>query len=396
MRIHGVLSVFMVMSVAVSCSSGGGDPSYPDTICTPGAVMCFANYLGTCKESGKSWDMFRCGPIQYCDSGSCRTRACTPPGKNKCTDANNAVLCADNGSSKDTLSCGLEEKCFAGACLPVPCDAGNTICEFDSLVRCTGGSWEVEACPPAQACKDDTCTSLSCTPEEARCATEKVAILCSNNGTDWIQTQCTEMEHCVDGFCFPIVADPLPEPQPDAVEGKDSWGKFDLPDLAGLEVMEDFPTQDAFTPGLNQALINGTEVKFTQMHDADWIAGDQMLMINLMSKKMDAVPFPEVEDERHNIEIRIKGIVDGQVGSFACEDASTYVVQVWYRYGKYPQGHEDCNKFDYQAVSCAVVLEDFGGVGGRIKGTFDNVTLDDCMGDGTSVHIAGGVFDVER
>ncbi|NOZ02568.1 MAG: hypothetical protein GXP54_11855 [Deltaproteobacteria bacterium] len=382
---------------AAACSSGGGNgTTLPDTICTAGEARCFANYLGTCGESGKKWDLISCGASQYCDQGACRTRACAPPGKGSCTDDATAARCNDNGSFKDTIPCEDGLKCYAGACLSQTCNAGVTRCEYDTLVTCTGGGWKVEPCPDEKVCKDDACVDRACTPEEARCATDSVAILCNITGTEWIQTPCKPDEECQSGFCFPRVANPPVEPVPDAVQLEDTWGKLELPDMSGKEILEEMPKQEIYVPGQNKATINGTEVKFLQMHDSNWISADQMLMINLISKSMDGVPFPDVEDAKHNIEIRLKGIVEGQLGEFACEDPSTYTVQLWYRYGKYPQGDEDCKNYDYQGTACAVVIEEFGVPFGKIVGTFDNVQLEDCKGDGTTVQITGGMFDVER
>ncbi|MBL6975006.1 MAG: hypothetical protein ISR64_04680 [Deltaproteobacteria bacterium] len=385
----------LVPAFVLSCSSGDGGHQYPETLCEPGDVQCFSNYLGTCQATGKGWDLFSCGASQYCDLGACRTRACSPPGKAECKDEFTSAQCNDIGSAKDTTACGVDQKCFGGACLRVPCEAGLTRCEYQDLITCTGGTWKVDSCPAGQACKADVCAPQVCTPEEARCATDAVAILCNLNGTDWTQTPCPQNQHCVNGFCFPIVANPPPEPVPDVPAIEDGWGQIELPDVPTPEYIEELPSTDVFIPGQNKAMINGSEVKFLQLHDSDWIAADQMLMINLMSKKMDAVPFPEVEDARHNVEIRITGIVEGQLGSFACDEATTYTVQVWYRYGKYAQG-EECKDFDYQGTTCAVVLEEFGVPFGRIVGTFDNVELQDCKADGTTVQITGGLFDVER
>lgn len=386
----------LLLAIFLSCSSGGGNVEYPETICTTGDVSCFGNYLGTCSTTGKKWDLLSCGASQYCDLGSCRTRACSPPGKGDCKDDGTATRCNDNGSAKETTTCGSDQKCYAGACLRVPCDAGLTRCEYDTLIQCTGGDWKVEACPAGKMCKDNACIDQACTPEEARCATDSVAILCNLTGTDWIQTPCLAEEKCSDGFCFPRVTNPPPEPVPDAAVGKDLWGVVELPDLTGKEYIEELPKQEVYIPGQNKAVINGSEVLFLQLHDSDWISADQMLMINLISKKMDGIPFPEVEDARHNLEIRITGIVEGQLGNFACEDPSTYTVQFWYRYGKYSQGDEQCKDFDYQATVCALVIEEFGVPTGKIVGSFDNVEMQDCKADGTTVQITGGLFDVER
>jgi len=234
-----------------------------------------------------------------------------------------------------------------------------------------------------------------CTPEEAKCATDHVANICNLNGTDWSQTACLANEHCVDGFCFPIVANPPPEPVPDAVDKEDAWGQADVPDVLTAEYLEELPSNDVIITGQNKAVINGSEVQFLQLHDADWLVADQLLMINLISEKMDDIPFPGTKDVRHNLEIRLTGIAGGQMGNFTCGNPSPYSVQIWYRYGKYPQGDEQCKDFDYQATACLLTIEEFGVPVGKIIGSFDDVVMQDCKSDGTTVQITSGLFDVE-
>lgn len=394
---------------AWGCKSGDAAWTPPETICSPGATRCFGNYVGTCAESGKSWDLVFCGTTQYCDQAQCRTRACAP-GSAGCDGDLAGWTCDVNGASRIPFACkATGEQCIGGKCLPVPCGAGETECLADAIWTCTGGGWESTPCAADEACANGACTRRICIPGEARCGNEKAAGTCNDSGTDWVPAYCGEHEVCTNGFCFEEVAQP---PAPDAVaDAGDDVPAGDGEDAAGEagdggieEPREDLPQIEAITPGVNKAVINGVEVKFLDFRSVNWILGQEvqpgqvtpnLLMITLHSKRVD-VP-GTLPDSRHMLEIRISGdsLLEGQTGTFRCEEVSDYTVEIWHRYGKYPQG-EKCKDFDYEAETCLIVIEEFGPVGGRVKGTFTNASLVDCQQDGTKVTITDGVFDIER
>jgi len=297
--------------------------------------------------------------------------------------------------------CKEGQKCADGQCLDLPCGAGETRCVFETLWTCTGGDWQAAKCPTGQACLKDACAEKVCNPGTASCGNEKVAGTCNATGTDWEKTLCGEHEHCSDGFCFEEVANPpaRPEPSPDVPGPGDAvGGDTGGADKPGTEAREELPQAEVVTPGENKATIDGVEVQFLTMHDADFVSsgqeGSMMLLVTLITKKVD-IPntLPNV---KHTIELRIAGILEGQVGTFKCEDVSTYTAAVYYRYGKYPQG-EKCKDFDYEADTCTITLEEFGPAdGGHVRGTFTNVHLVDCQQDGTTHTITDGVFDAIR
>ena len=383
--------------LATACKKDSGGPTYPETFCSPGETRCLENYQATCGDDGKAWNTVFCGANQFCEAGACKARACTPAGKSECVDAATLAQCSDNGGSRSTVACGAKEACVGGACVASPCNAGDTKCVFDTLVTCTGGGWTAQACGAGQACKGNACAPKACPPEEARCATERVAILCNLTGTDFLQTPCAAKDHCVDGFCVPIVANP-PEPVPDTslpdVPAPVDPGPEAKTDSHVPDVLEELPLPEVSIPGENKATVDGVTVEFYLMHDANWISKDSNLMINLMSSKMDGVGLSP-DGSKHNLEIHVIGITEGQVGTFKCAEASTASVSFWYRWGKYTQG-EECKDFDYAAETCTVTLEKFDAKGGKVEGTFTNVKLIDCKKDGTEVKIENGVFSAER
>lgn len=377
--------------LAACGSSGGG---LPDTICDPGALRCFGNYRATCDSTGKTWNFATCGSAQYCDAGSCKPRACIPP-KGQCAGTGSVSTCNENGSALSTAACETGTMCYGGTCIETPCPAGKTECVVDSLLTCTGGAWTVAPCGDGKGCKDGACVARECTPEEGRCAsdgTRDVGGVCALDGMSWQATPCKSNEHCVSGYCIPLAKD-MPVPTIDVPGDAAGEGVAeDAADATEPEPREDLPTVEAFVPTQNAALINGTEVKFSQLHDADWIVDQQALLITLKSKKLADVP-GTMADATHTIEMRVVGIVEGQTGTFKCEDASTAAVSLWYRFGKYPQG-DDCKDYDFAATACTVTIESFGT--DRVVGTFTDATLVDCKEDGTTVTVTNGAFDAQR
>jgi hypothetical protein len=385
-----ILTVLAALAAALpSCSKDGGAFVAPETICTSGATKCFGNYSATCTDDGKAWDLVFCGAAQYCDDGQCRSRGCTPAGRNSCVDDGTQSRCPENGVASVQVKCAAGTSCQGGECLASPCDAGTVKCVYATRYTCTGGGWTVEACPKDQACDGDACVPTVCEPEAAQCSGEDYSGVCNANGTGRVVTACAKpKEHCLDGFCQPVVANP---PVPDDAFEAAGW---DLPPVEGLEdgvepePREDLPVSDLFTPGLNKATINGTTITFSLSHDANWVVNDKMLMINLISKKLE---IEGIGTFSHNLEIRLAGIEEGQVGTFKCEDAASYGVQFWYRYGKYQQG-EKCKDFDYEGHVCTVVVTAWDA--DHVAGTFTDAELVDCQQDGTTVTVTDGQFDV--
>lgn len=404
-------ALFVVALFITNCSSSKGakETPLPETICNPSETKCFGNYVGTCKQDGKGWAFAPCFPNHYCKeiSGSaiCDVRACTPPGSARCSpDRRTAYKCSADGSTEIPTQCKEGEECWGGECRPVPCDAGDQYCVYDGEVTCTGGGWEESKCSKNEKekkacgcggqetiCAGSKCIVQICTPEETVCDNATRSKTCNLTGTQWIFTECTKDSECREGFCQKKVANP-PEPVPEVIEPEPKEEVIE--DLPPQEPKEDLPKPEVITPGVNKANVNGVEVKFWQLADANWVSADQRLMINLYSKKVDGVPGVP-DGSSHKLEIRIVGIEEGQVGTFTCEGIEGAAVEFWYRWGKYQQG-EKCKDFDYQGAKCTVTLEEFGPVGGKVKGTFDNAVLIDCMQDGTQIEITDGVFEVIR
>ena len=425
MRSVALILAWVAMFPAVSCKTSASGPV--DSVCTPGQALCLGNHAATCQDNGKLWDVVFCGATQYCDGGSCQGRGCTPPGKGSCVDTTTADQCPGNGAASAQVACKNGQQCFGGECLPAPCDAGTTKCLYDQLATCTGGGWDVQPCGKSQACKGDACAAKVCEPESAACQIQyncstadcpqpgspfeplayfaahpsctgciaSFAGLCNSTGTDRTVTACNSDENCYGGFCFKIVSNPpLPEETtPDVLEPVDGVAP-ELVDGVLVEAREELPQVEAYTPGANQATINGTVVKFALEHDATWVVADAQLMLNLVSKAIEVQGIPG--QYQQSLEIRLKGVVEGQLGTFKCEDVSSVGVEFWYRYGKYAQGQK-CKDFDYEGKTCTVNILEFGPAdGGRIRGTFTDASLTDCQQDGTTVTVTDGTFDVGR
>lgn len=384
--------VTVVLAISVVFGACNSDNAFtpPETICQPGSTKCFGNYSATCSADGKAFELVFCGYAQYCDQGLCRPRGCTPIGKKTCADEETVIVCPENGVASYETKCASGTTCIAGECLSSPCDAGTVICAFDTKLTCTGGGWDVEPCPSGYVCKGDECVKKVCQPEVAECSGEEFSGVCNIYGTDRIVTKCDlPKEHCLDGFCQPVVANP--PSQQDVIEVV-TPDVLDVPQAEAdiTEIKEELPSPEITPPKENKALINGTEVKFILAHDANWVVADKMLMINLMSKRTEV---EGIGNYMHNLEIRIIGVEEGQVGTFRCEDVSTYGVQFWYRYGKYQQG-EKCKDFDYEGQTCTVVIAEWNAE--HVAGTFTDAHLVDCQQDGTFVSVTDGVFDVTR
>lgn len=365
-------------ALLLGCTSGGGKGEVKciDKLCDQGSVKCFGNYQAACSDDGRKWILTPCGQSNYCSAGICLPRACALPGKKKCLSKEEVSVCSEDGATMSSFICLPGEVCVAGECRSDKCDEGDGFCNFDVSVKCEAGHWVEVPCPEGNACQKDgsDCAKKVCAPEEAKCEAN-FSKVCSANGAFYSTTECKNDEHCLDGFCQKIVC---PLPQDDLFEAGEVVEE--IPEVEEVEDILDIEIPELEPVTIAKATINGEEIVFNTYKDAIYKVEDARLQITLVKGTK-------------TIELYVIGIEENQLGQFKCEE-STPETRIWYRFGKYPQG-SPCKDFDYAATECLLVIDEFGPVGGYVKGSFSG-SLADCIDPNDKMDLTDGLFTVKR
>jgi hypothetical protein len=382
--------ILICISALLNCSSEkkNSNKCY-ETICTSGQVKCSSNYLAICAADGKKWNMTFCGKNSFCENGECRKRVCTPPGSSSCKTIDKFEQCSEDGSVKNVISCEKEMKCAGGICVTKECSSGDKTCGFESVLECDtskGGYFETKCNTPDETgkfCdeKSPSCVKKLCEPEKAECFGAFASRVCNIYGTAFTETQCAWDEECVEGFCQKKSCKPVSEEAETAEVVSDKIEDAAAePEELIYEFISELEIQEMEEPLVAKMNLDGTEINFTTSKDANFVVKDMDLMINLYKGTK-------------SLEIHVQGLAEGQVDEFSCEDTSSYNTFMWWREGKYPQGV--CKDYDYTTLSCTVTLDEFGAVGGHVKGTFSGVLMD-CQDPDDQKTITDGVFNVIR
>lgn len=383
------------MSFLITCKGGGKNSQCVEKACNKGETKCFGNYIGVCDNSEKKYNISFCGSGYNCEKGECEARGCYPPAKKECLSETKSFLCSEDGKAKIDIPCTEDEICKEGVCILKKCEKGKKICGYNALIACKedGSSWDVSKCKEDESCNEKTlkCEKRLCQPEKARCIDEKTSKICKLDGLGEFIIKCGSAEHCVDGFCQPLVCEVKPDIIVKDIEVIDGV----LLDGEEIEVIE----EDKILPELEQPSIakvimdggkglaveggsfSNEEVNFTSYKSAEYAYKVQQKMNALVLNFTKGLV---------TLEIYIYGIGLGELGKFICEGGE-YETYFWLRAGKYtPEKSKD---YDYKSISCEVTIEEFGKLGGRVKGKFSG-TLQDAF-DESQITLKDGLFNVK-
>lgn len=403
-----VLSCFCITAMAlfVTCGSKSEGQSsnqknkcvetLPD--CDKGPV-CVGRYVRTCSEDKKHYIYQYCYG-QTCQNGACNTAACLEPGKSECTGPDSLTKCLETMTQKAPLTCNESKTCVAGVCVPTSCNVGEKMCGWKAVLTCNDdkSSWTVEQCEDDEFCDPDT---VVCVAQDKFCLDNPLGAYCLDLSTSMqcdylgraVPFQCEGDEVCIEGFCQKracgiVYEKPESSDLADTADvlsdGADAEiGELILPETT---IPDDLPPPDVPGPEppkkawvtINGGQFEMEKIKFTSNKKANYVWKDKDLQIN-MAKGVFV------------LEIHLANIEEGVVGSFSSEEPGSVNIWIWFNDGTTDQTQI---QWKYQSSAYEVTLDEFGPVGGRVKGTFAGI-LEDQTG-GPSLELIDGYFDIPR
>ncbi len=206
----------LVLWAALTTACGGAagviDPSdLADTrtaggVCLPGAAVCNASYLLTCRADGAGYTELFCE--KGCREGTCVSSACVD-GSTQCSGGKLLETCAD-GAWRTTL---CDQACANGACVPVSCAAGQIFCEpgGSKRVQCSATGLELtvlETCAFGCDATTATCKTAACTPGQRRCSDDGTPQRCNAAQTGFEPSAPACDERCEGGECVVSACSP--------------------------------------------------------------------------------------------------------------------------------------------------------------------------------------------
>lgn len=404
-----LIILLAVGALALACSSssgdGGGDGGCVDSLCTAGETTCMADgvYAATCKADGLAWSVSRCDSGTLCVDGACAASPCAP-GSSECVDEASARACDALGSAfGEPASCEEGAACLesVGMCVPETCYAGDAACGVDYIAACSlsGAGWEKQPCDPGQHCvqiegEAPACVEDVCAPMDRRCQDLASYTICAADGSGWGEpVACGGGDACVDGFCFDTICVPEPEPVEDTGGGDEdviedtAAGDAVLdggrPDTSVEEdVEEELPPLDPINTG--GATMNGEVTPFTLNHSAKYVAEEELLTLS-MNELVGVL--------QYQFEIHLAPIPEFSVGEWTSEDPTETSGFIFLNDGT-GDPEAGAESFKFAASDYIIVVDEFGNVGGRIKGTFSGTLVSK---DGTeTLVVTDGYFDIKR
>lgn len=391
----------LLTAVVALCAAACGNETPPastkpvEKFCTEGAKVCQGNYVATCVEGGKAYQLAFCGGSKFCSNGVCENVLC-PKGKLSCGGPKNldVMKCPDDGASDATKVETCTKACKDGACLPEPCKKDEARCGASSLFVCTSGVWQETACTGDQICDttQKACIARTCAPETKQCKDGKTAQTCSTKGDTWVNNACSAGQACYSGVCHAEVVGKSPDGTTDAGStsqdtsspgGSDASVSTDAPgflDIPKKEVILQAP--DTFKVILSETKqpAPGTEPK---SFDATVFYSDSIKALQVSGDK-----------DLFKIEISVGPIEEFTTGTFTAlgGEAGESAIRM-------NDGTTDQTKIQwkYESVDYTVTIDEFGEAGGRIKGKFSGEMLDATdPAKKKKLYLIDGVFDVAR
>jgi hypothetical protein len=381
-------------------SGGGSDDDCLETLCAPGETACRADghFAVTCEDGGKAWAIHACATGTYCTGGECVPTSCAP-GARVCAGASEYKTCDPLGSGfGPNTACDADLTCVFGECLKASCFAGEGGCGSASLISCStsGAGWEQTPCGDEEHCeqaegKAPTCVTNMCKPFSRQCDGAASWRGCDAQGViAAASVACDGGESCLSGLCVPIVCEPADDADvaiTDVIEDVE----VDLHSLWDISETDDADTAlaDVEIPPLDppdsgKLMLDGERFEFEMNLSAKYVANEEILSI-AMNELVGTL--------QYQLEILVRPIPEYSVGEWSSDDPSEVGVDIRLNDGTGEAGAGP-DSWKYQSASYAVEINEFGPVGGRVKGSFSAI-LKDATG-GPDLTLTNGSFNIKR
>ena len=385
---------FILLSWVLGCSEEERAAQETCEVCDPGTISCVGEYVVTCSEDGTSSSSIFCGEGKVCDasSGTCTSSQCPAKGFRGCTDDVTRSVCVDG--QLEQSACETGEVCMAGTCVSELLE--GTVCGYLAIIVGTGSDLAVTECGPGEACVleegDATCTSQVCEAGTRTCQTrnvsgieQSVAQVCNGDGTgadSAKEVNCTELGGaCVAGFCVcggaPEELDAVePEVEEDTFSGEISI-TFD-------DVAVEYDAPEIQVPDKAEAYVAGEKIKFQSTASVDLVEQESKLVISFASGQK------RIEISISQANETWSGTATHETFAFLGYNDGTGTAQLQdFKWGAGVSGLGT----DYGG-SVTIVIEQNGGPGTRVVGTFEAELTLAASEDGGPVSITDGEFDI--
>ncbi len=384
-------SLLLALATTLTVGCGGEESSKVaevTTLCSDGEQRCYGNALLTCEASGKAWKVASCGASKTCvkDGAGATCKAVVCAKASLTCDDSKVLKCPDDGLTEATpfASCKPTEHCTFGTCVPTSCTSGDKRCGWNAALSCEGGAWKSQKCANGERCDDTshTCVAQACVPTAIACVSETKRQTCKVDGSGWVEAACAAGEVCNDGVCHAKVkgsgsgsdASGSDATAADA-SGEDSGGFLDVQKdefvFEPLDVLTIYKAAAAPIPA-------GTKAFEYEFNSANYLSVEQLVQITGNANL-------------EKIEISVAPVEEFTTGS------TNETEQQWPTSAvKMNDGTNDSSavQFRYEAIEYTINIDEFGDVGGRIKGSF-KALMADAIEKGKSMYVEG-TFDIKR
>lgn len=386
------LAPMLLALVALTPAACGGNETSKvaevTTLCSDGEQRCYGNALLTCEADGKAWKVASCGASKSCvkDGAGATCKAVVCAKASLTCDDSKVLKCPDDGLTDATpfASCKPTEHCTFGTCVPTSCTDGDKRCGWNAALACEGGAWKSQKCASGERCDETShaCVAQACVPTAIACVSESKRQTCKADGSAWVETACAAGEICEDGVCHAKVKGSTSGQ--DATSNDSSAADASGEDSGGfLDVQKDefvFEPLDVLTIYKSAAapIPQGTKAFDYEFNSANYLGVEQLVQITGNANL-------------EKIEISVAPVEEFTTGS------TNETEQQWPTSAvKMNDGTNDSAtvQFRYEAVEYTITLDEFGDVGGRIKGSF-KALMADAIEKGKSMYVEG-TFDIKR
>ena len=367
-------------------------------VCEAGSQKCLGEYAATCDDDGGGWTAISCLATQTCEasSGECKTSLCPERGYRGCSGPETVETCVAGALEK--TACGVGEMCEAGRCVAATQEA--TYCGYKALITVADGGVTSVACGAGQVCFEEgedgpACGLPVCVPGERICrdrdgdGINEISQVCNQDGTGAdgsLEEDCGAMlGTCIAGFCS--CAEPVTDSEQDVeVPGEPEAEDVIVGDIsigfADTFVEADVPELQA--PNQAEAWVGGSKIKFTSYAKVNYQENVKRLVIAFANgqKKVEIGIAEATETWSGTVTEQTPGAFIG------FNDGSGVTGEFKWGAGASPNGTV------YEGGTMSVTIDENGGPGGRVVGTFQ-ADLGLAPGeDGAPIGMSDGSFDI--
>jgi hypothetical protein len=382
------LFAFLPCLVLLACGTKATTPSSVDSLCAAtDPPKCIGNVSAACAPGGKTYDITQCGVDKFCNAttGKCEATVCEKS-SSKCAGSDSSNVCNADGSVVTVKSCAANERCLAGICVTSKCGGTQTKCGWNAVLTCTATAWGKQDCGADEFCDPATtaCKKRACDPgSPTQCNDDKTsAAHCSDTGDAWVVENCGAGNVCENGVCHAQVNSTTVEDTSSGTDdgmtladvGKDGKTTMELPPkdshMDDPDKFEVIVSQSATAPD------GAVPTKFSNV-SAAWLDSLGMLQIS-------------GAEGSTKVEIQVAKIEEFATGDFTAVGGEAPDSKLGYSDGT---GAVTGGKFQYNAADYTITIDEFGDMGGRIRGSFSGQLADD---GGKKIWLIDGKFDIKR